>query len=695
MDKKKSESKHKTTSNVKRTETKRTTPPSGEKRKAASSAPATATKTVYRHRNFAWCLFAVCLAFVLGICSVFGAIGIGLTAVKTKDVLTFVNLDADEYVAQEYQNKTLLELGLAIVNDAQSGNLTTAEGLGKYSPKVDELLNAVADNASKFGVKLDLATLKTTQFADLATYLQETVLPAVEIGGVLGLKKDSSELMLSLCYGKEGVDYTFDGEGNVVVGANASPLTVGDLTSDAEGFIGKLELGVLLNLSPDSDQIMLALCYGTEGEDYTVSDGKIVMNEGKTAVTVDRLVNEGSSLIDGLEVATLLGVSADSNSALRYLAFGTQGTNEEGGDYIVVDGEIVMNEGKHKRTVADLTAADSALIEGARIADLVTVDETSSKILQSIADWTVADLTDQSKIDSLTLSGILEIDESSSNVMQALKDKTIAELTSPDTINNLTLSDVLTIDETSSGVIKALKDTSIGDLAKAETVDNLLLSDVIAVDETSPAILQTLCDKGTTVGGLGNAVNALTLAEILGDSVYESDVLKNLADSTLSTLVDDVNALTLDDLFGEEMYSYTLTDPATSYANGTPPVAYTGTVVTVTEGTAVRYQTEDGQTLYRYTQGFWWLIVGDDGSGGNIKLTELAPDLTALTAKINNMKLSDLYIHGILTDDPSVDISKLNYKKDNVVVQDLKDLTILDTIDLIYYITRSVEQLGG
>ncbi|MGN1052068.1 MAG: hypothetical protein ACI4SH_01600, partial [Candidatus Scatosoma sp.] len=88
-----------------------------------------------------------------------------------------------------------------------------------------------------------------------------------------------------------------------------------------------LQIGDLLNVTPESDGALLALAYGNKGEDYTVTDGKIVMLGGATPHTVKDLKND-SSLFSNLRLADVLKISpSDENETMVNLAYGKEGKN--------------------------------------------------------------------------------------------------------------------------------------------------------------------------------------------------------------------------------------------------------------------------------------------------------------------------------------------------------------------------------
>lgn len=281
-------------------------------------------------------------------------------------------------------------------------------------------------------------------------------------------------------------------------------------------------LGEALKLTPSSESsLFITLCYGVEGEDYIVENDTFVMLDGKSPLTVAELLDSDNlidDLLDRITVESVLSIDASSDAALRYLAYGTE--NEQ---YGIVDGEIVMltdpatGEEYKKRTLKGLTESEN-LLGGMTIGDVIDT-ENADGLMKAISSWTLDDLSNGNRIKRLKISQIIDIDSSSSLLMQALSD------------------------------------WRIGDLTEQQKIDSLTLADILELDESSPMILRTLAN--TAIGDFGDAVDNLRLSEILdAEDISGNKLLKNLGNSTLTSLSQDIQNLTVADVFGDEMYSY-------------------------------------------------------------------------------------------------------------------------------------------
>ena len=485
-------------------------------------------RTRYTPKGYLGRVLAVLLAFLFGMLVVIGGIlggGYYLAITPSRNLLNFLNLNADEFLTEEYLDKSVIDIVSDVRDDLNSlsdPNNLSFDTISKYTPLADTYLDSMLEQLSGLGIDLDKETLSSTSFASLGTYLGKDVVPNIELGKVLTATLADGEsldpLLMAIAYGEEGVDYTLNENGEVEMIGDAKPTTVGDLQTDAMSIIQSVPLESVLQADAGSAALILALCYGEEGVDYTVNEsGEIEMIGDAKPNTLGDIMNHPDKIISGITIDAVISIGEDSNEALLYLAYGTEGVNFE-----FRDGKVVMLEdpltGKPypKRTLDDITEQD--LLNNATIGSIITVDENSSGILKAIKDWTLGDLTDSARIESLKLSQLISIDENSASILQAMADWSIAELTDQSSIDSLTLGEVITIGEDSAQLLLSLKDTAIGDL--------------------SPAI------------------SDLRLRDILGDAVNDNNILRALKNSTLDTLSEDVSNLTVADVFGDELYSY-------------------------------------------------------------------------------------------------------------------------------------------
>ncbi|MDD6996064.1 MAG: hypothetical protein SPH68_07905 [Candidatus Borkfalkiaceae bacterium] len=133
--------------------------------------------------------------------------------------------------------------------------------------------------------------------------------------------------------GEDGKYYAYKTAEDAAAGAKDTRIlhkatALGDLLKgDFESIFQDLELADLLNVTPSSDGALLALAYGNKGDDYTVTDGKIVMLGDAKPRTIKDLKGD-ASLFSDLRLADVLKISpSDANETMVILAYGKEGKN--------------------------------------------------------------------------------------------------------------------------------------------------------------------------------------------------------------------------------------------------------------------------------------------------------------------------------------------------------------------------------
>ncbi len=423
-----------------------------------------APRVKYERRSFLWNALAASLAFVIGIgAGIGGLIGGTYFAASKISVKDLLGQIGIDY-HKYVEEDYASKTVLDIGKELASTPFENLQSIGKFTPLLRKQLEKVQELLADFGIDLNVDEFMLTAFGELSPYFQG-VIQSAELGGVLSLSPESDKLMLSICYGKENEDYTVDAEGN------------------------------------------------------------IVMNEGKSATTIQQMAEDATSVINRVEVSTMMEVTADSSPSMRYLAYG-----KEGVDYEIVTDEatqektIKMLGGSKPKQLKDLSKNDSSLLDNARICDLVEITEESSNLMRAIKNWTVSQLKQQSRIERLKLKQVLTIDS-----------------------------------ETSSRLLKAIADWRICDLSDQDKINSLTINDVLTITEDSPLLLRSL--QSATLGKFDDAIKTLRLEEMIPE-LESNKLLKQLKNSTVDTLASDVKALSVQQVFGDEIYGYYQTQDA-------------------------------------------------------------------------------------------------------------------------------------
>lgn len=426
-------------------------------------------RTRYTPKGYLGRILALLLAFLFGMLAVVGGLlggGYFLAVTPSRNLLNFLKLN-EGLLTEEYLDKSVIDIVTDVRNDINS--LTEPQNISlstfsKYSPVVDKMVDSIVEQVSAYGISVDKTTLSTTPLGGLAFYLMDDVIMTAQLGGMLSVNAESEPFMIALCYGTEGSN--------------------------------------------------------EEGGDYQVVDGQIVMNEGKEARTLGALVSEANTIINSMPLESILDAGIDSAAVILALCYGTEGVNytvdENGGITMLTD--PLTGKPYPVRKVEDLTG-NSDLIQNVTIGDVITIDENTTGILLAIKDWTLNDLSDASRIESLRLS------------------------------------QVVTIDENSAPILKAMQDWRISDMTDADMVDSLTLGQIIEITQDSAQLLKSVAD--TPIGDLGTTIDTLRLCDILDAKAIEGNkILRNLKMSSLDTLADDIQNLTVAQVFGDELYSY-------------------------------------------------------------------------------------------------------------------------------------------
>ena len=546
-------------------------------------------------RQLAWYL----LSFALGILLTLAVVAIVLASMlggSARNALASLGLDAEGILTEEYLDRPALEVMDEVLADLKAlsdPDSVSLATLSKYSPAVEEIAETMSTQFSGLGVRMDSETLLSTPLGSLGDLLQESIRGA--------------------------------------------------------------ELGTALGITSLSDPILIELCYGQAGEDYTVINGRIVMNAGKTATTVGDLTAGATALLQELYVETAFGVTASSNETLRFLAYG-----REGEQYVIVNGAVrmlsdpVTGIAYEKRTLGDL--ADSSIYDG------VTIDYGGTQA--ALADLPVGAVSDAA-------------------LPALLADEPLSTL--PAALGTLTLAQVLP----ESALLAPVQDTAIECLS-ADTLSAL------AVDELCETALPEAL-AAAPLSDWADALEALPLADLLGEEATENRVLRALEGATFGELPGRIAALTVSDVFGDVMYSYCAPamnggrgyaeiissyDPAADPATGTQetlrPTLLTADDLAVHEenGRLIAAWTQDGKKrtaeVERCLTGTWYLLLGEEADA---PLSSLAGAVGDADGALHATPLWELYLHGVIDENPYAALPEA-YTADNAIYSNLNEFTL-------------------
>lgn len=538
----------------------------------------------------------------------------------------------------------------------------------------------------------DKILYKKTTLNDLMNGDASSLIDNVELGTLMGLDGSSDKMLLSLAYGSEGVDYEIDASTNAIVRLEGgkAPTTVKDLRNDetASGLlkglklgdakprtirelqkgdlINEVRLGDALGVSPldeKPDAIMVALAYGNAGQHYEIKDGKIVWltdPEGKPYAprTIADLKN-GSGIIDDIYLSTVLNVTAGSDKIMRALAYGN-----EGEDYIIRDGAIVMLNDAKPRTIKQLK--DSNLVNEIRLSAILQTkpeDKITMYLLYGVEGTHYKmENGEVVMLGDYTPRTIGDLSGDNSPVSTITKDLTIGDLVG-------TAGD--------SKLLAKISDWKIEDLSKQSNIDTIKLGEVIDIKDTDPALLKNLAE--TSIGELNTRINTMTLAEILGEEqVNGSTFLKHLDTSTINSLAADLDKLTIQQVFEDKIYKK---DADGNYVLG-----------------------EDGSKVLT---GTWKYLLVKDGKEQECQIKEIDSLVSNMTANMQSATLNDLSDDKILTLEEAFRGKKIKYdfgvlgkiepypNAQNGEKTTIGELTITQLVDYVGKVLDIVGSLGA
>ncbi|MBR2330033.1 MAG: hypothetical protein IKA40_02190, partial [Clostridia bacterium] len=397
-------------------------------------------------------------------------------------------------------------------------------------PESNDLMKALAYGASshyeyvngKAVMKQQTYTFDGTFFYDDNGEKVDGVITPMLHDMFYSITQDDKTLYLKV---DENGNYLAYNDMNCTRAALYRKTTIGDLNGDTDSLINNIELGSTLKVTPSSNKVLLALAYGTEGEDYDVVNGEIKMRDGKKKRTIGDLTNGGDELIENIRLADVMETDM-GDSIMMYLLYGKKDVH-----YELVDGEPISLQ----KQIAVLEHNDSKLpynvygdtrLDGTTDGATYTVDGITY-YLSPVEDTTTTPAT---------------------QMTVAIKDEDHTDVS-----GNAALYYVFEDEEKTIPV--KFEPTSLGELMNDSSIISNLTNRLTLVEVMGETALQ-----GTPMENLGqyviddvpNQIETLQLKDIFDETELQNNkILKNLSESTLESLTDDVEKLTFSDIYDE------------------------------------------------------------------------------------------------------------------------------------------------
>ena len=322
--------------------------------------------------------------------------------------------------------------------------------------------------------------------------------------------------------------------------------SIGDLKGDnASDIIKDIQLATVLDLTPSSDSILIALAYGNEGEDFEyILDGEgnktgfRMLGDAKPR-TIKQL--KDSNLVNEIRLSAILQTKPEDKITM-YLLYGVEGTH-----YKMENGEVVMLGDYTPRTIGDLSGDNSpvsTITKDLTIGDLVGT-AGDSKLLAKISDWKIAQLSDQSQINTIKLGEVIDIKDTDPALLKNLAETSIGELNTR--INTMTLAEILGEEQVNgSTFLKHLDTSTINSLAA--DLDKLTIQQVF-----EDKIYKKDADGNYVLGEDGSKVLTGTWKYLLVKDGKEQECQIKEIDSLVSNMTANKQSATLNDLSDDKI----------------------------------------------------------------------------------------------------------------------------------------------
>lgn len=167
-------------------------------------------------------ILAVALAFFLGIVIAIGAlIGTGAwlgSSYSIDQLLELVGISSETY--NKYISEDYSKLSVIdFVQEILKDDFKNLQSLAKYSPAVEDAVDSLVKEFRNLGAQVSTENFLNQNFSDLGSYITNDVVDSIELGLTLRLDGDYDPLLIALCYGIEGENYRIvtDENGNKTI----------------------------------------------------------------------------------------------------------------------------------------------------------------------------------------------------------------------------------------------------------------------------------------------------------------------------------------------------------------------------------------------------------------------------------------------------------------------------------------------
>ena len=483
-----------------------------------------------------------------------GTVGIASITLKTKDVVSMAGGDPNEILGEDYQNKSILDAVLSLVDSVNSNKFNSLEDVSKITPLVQKTINdllvelsesitQVSRNDPNFELILSWDDIKDSNFVgskeiggttfDSGSPLVNTILENWTLASILDKQGEGQQelagILKYLLYPVvgEGDERHFDTEhpynisyflsGNANLNNIINSIQIGDVVGNTEGnaLLTAMKNWTLNDISSNINTLTISQIF-TEQQ---LNDSPLL-----NAISGWSLSNFGTTdQIDALKIGQLMDLSHSSGVISKFADFYIGNLR---GYEMVEDGD-----GNVSKRLDDLgNTMKWELTEHIMVDDVV---DTSNKLMSTFAGKTIAQLSNITMND-LYLRNILdeELYIKSSDPEKAAKyNRVIAaimenerknryeEAVTAATLAGLPISDYETwLNEGTNGEYRATVNT----FTEEKTINSLELGSILDIQENT--ILSSFAHK--TISQL----SSIQMDEIYLKDLFEEDIYVKSSD---------------------------------------------------------------------------------------------------------------------------------------------------------------------
>ena len=473
------------------------------------------------------------------------AIGITGAVLTTKEVITMFGGNPNDILREDYQNISIIEM----VQNLSTKKFETLGDIDKVTPAIkkvlDETINPTLDKELHFQYNWDELKIKPFEKSTSGRPATE-VDPNETLGEYLGraikeevtlasfISGDAPKLMNLFLYPKNDQgEFDYDHPYTLSTYINAT----GDFF---DNIVNSIKIKDVVDIQ-EGDRLM------EEIADWSIAD----FNQEQ---------------INTLSVGLFLDPDSENPLIQKLSTFTIGDLTEENLKALKIADIIAVNDNTPKILLAliemDYTIGD---LESTNLYNVLTVEQVfeteGNTFLDAIKDKYLSDLEDEDTILDLKLNEVF-VTESETSIVARFGDKTLREITGDDFLSNMKITEAFSEAEIEenillSALVRENPEVKMSDLSDFETIQNLYISDVITQDQIDGnRILETLVNNNTQIKDLDEAIDNLTLGQVLDIDSGSTKILQTLAETPINDLDSRLSNLTVDDVMVIEEGSY-------------------------------------------------------------------------------------------------------------------------------------------